>query len=77
MTKKMYTNKPVVQIEDQEGQLAHPWEPDHKRIQQLEDKVRHLSEQVQKMATALSLNNRQIRKQNTDINNINTVVRNR
>ena len=44
MTKKMYTNKPVVQIEDQEGQLAHPWEPDHKRIQQLEAEVAQLQD---------------------------------
>ena len=72
----MYSNKPVVETDEK------PFQPvsldrDHRRLAALEDKVRQLSEQVHKIATALELNSRQIRRQNTDIHNVNTVLRNR
>ena len=69
----MYTNKPVIEteiIEFDKKELDA-----EKRIKNLEDKVRVLSEQLHKMASTLSLNSRQIRKQNTDINNVTTAVR--
>jgi cell division septum initiation protein DivIVA len=47
-----------------------------KRIDQLESQVRNLTEQVHKMAAALTLNSRQLRRQNTDIHNVTTVLRN-
>ena len=46
-----------------------------KRIDQLESQVRNLTEQLHKMATALELNSRQLRRQNTDINNVTTALR--
>lgn len=48
-----------------------------KRIDQLEDKVRLLGEQINKLSTMIELNQRQIRRQNTDVHNISTVLRNR
>lgn len=75
MKKKMYTNVPLVETEIVEFDKK---EIDaEKRIKVLEDKVRHLSEQVHKLASALSLNTRQIRRQNTDIHNVTTVLKNR
>ena len=56
--------KPVVKEQD-----------DKKRIKTLEDEVRQLKEQVHRMAAALSLNSRQIRRQNTDIHNVTTAIR--
>lgn len=76
MTKKaMYSNKPIVetQIVDFDKTATNQ----DKRIEKLEDTVRHLSEQLHRMASALELNSRQIRRQNTDIHNVNTVLRNR
>jgi hypothetical protein len=72
--KKMYTNKPVI---DTETLLeSAPSNTDsEKRIKVLEEKVRMLSEQLHKMATALELNSRQLRRQNTDIHNVTTVLR--
>jgi TolA-binding protein len=74
--KKMYTNKPII-----ESSAVTPGRSvvldDKKRIQNLEDEVRQLKEQLNKMASALALNSRQIRRQNTDIHNVNTVLRNR
>lgn len=74
--KKMYTNKPIV-----ESNAVTPGRSvvldDKKRIQNLEDEVRQLKEQLNKMASALALNSRQIRRQNTDIHNVNTVLRNK
>jgi len=71
----MYTNKPVIETEIAEFDKK---ELDaEKRIKFLEEKVRTLSEQVYKMASALNLNSRQIRRQNTDINNVTTVIRNK
>lgn len=73
--KKMYTNKPVVVTET--NQPAIKEQDDKKKIKTLEDEVRQLKEQVHKMASALALNSRQIRRQNTDIHNVNTAIRNR
>jgi hypothetical protein len=72
--KKMYTNKPMI---DTESLLeAAPSNTDaEKRVKVLEEKVRMLSEQLHKMASALQLNSRQLRKQNTDIHNVTTVLR--
>jgi len=74
---KMYTNKPLVEQPETEVQLAHERDHDHKRIKQLESKVSQLAEQVAKITEALQLNSRQIRRANTDINNLTTVIRNR
>ncbi len=71
----MYSNKPVTETETVEFDKKEL--DSEKRIKKLEDTVRHLSEQVNKMASALALNSRQIRRQNTDIHNVNTVLRNR
>jgi hypothetical protein len=71
----MYTNKPVIEtdvIEFDKKELDA-----EKRIKFLEDKVRTLSEQVNKMAAALALNSRQLRRQGNDIHNVSTVVRNK
>jgi septal ring factor EnvC (AmiA/AmiB activator) len=71
--KPMYTNKPVIETEIVEfNQIDATSE---KRIEKLENTVRHLSEQLHKMATALELNSRQLRRQNTDIHNVTTVLR--
>lgn len=71
----MYTNKPLVETTED---IVGPNVPNYTRqIEHLEDKVRQLSEQVHKIATALELNSRQIRRQNTDIHNVTTVLRNR
>jgi hypothetical protein len=69
----MYSNKPIIETEIIEfDKKEHDAE---KRIKFLEDKVRMLSEQVNRMATALSLNSRQIRRQGTDIHNVTTAIR--
>lgn len=73
--KKMYTNKPAVITETNQPVIKE--QDDKKKIKTLEDDVRQLKEQVSKMASALALNSRQIRRQNTDIHNVNTVLRNR
>lgn len=72
MTKKMYTNKPL--IETTEPVVSENLDAE-KRIRFLEDRVRQLTEQVNRMGAALALNGRQLRRQNTDINNIATTVR--
>ena len=75
MKKPMYTNKPVVETEVAEfDKTATNYD---KRIEKLENTVRHLSEQLHKMATALELNSRNMRRANTDITNITTALRNR
>ena len=48
---------------------------DKKKIKYLEDTVRQLSEQVNRLATELQVSNRQIRRQNTDIHNVTTALR--
>jgi len=71
----MYSNKPIVEtaiVEFDKDTTNYD-----RRIEKLENTVRQLSEQIHKMATALELNSRQIRRQNTDIHNVNTVLRNR
>ncbi len=74
--KKMYANTPVVaNIEVDTAETANM--DDKRRIKFLEDRVRQLSEQMNRMASALALNSRQIRRQNTDIHNVNTAIRNR
>jgi nitrogen fixation/metabolism regulation signal transduction histidine kinase len=74
--KKMYSNKPVVdKIEIDTAETANM--DDKRRIKFLEDRVRQLSEQMNRMASALALTSRQIRRQNTDIHNVNTVLRNK
>jgi hypothetical protein len=71
--KPMYTNKPLIETEIVDfNQIDANSE---KRIEKLENTVRHLSEQLHKMATALELNSRQLRRQNTDIHNVTTVLR--
>jgi hypothetical protein len=71
----MYTNKPVLETEIVEFDKKEL--DSEKRIKVLEEKVRMLSEQIHKMASALTLNRRQLRKQNTDIHNVSTVIRNK
>lgn len=71
----MYSNKPIVETGVVEFDQKE--KDDEKRIKNLEDKVRLLSEQVHKMASALALNSRQMRRANTDITNITTVLRSR
>jgi chaperonin cofactor prefoldin len=73
--KKMYTNKPVIETEIVEFDKK---ELDaEKRVKVLEEKVRMLSEQLHKLASALDLNSRKLRRQDTDISNITTAVRNK
>lgn len=72
----MYTNIPVVDTESLLVELPETTDT-NKKIKQLEEKVRLLSEQIHKMASALTLTSRQLRRQNTDVTNLTTVVRNR
>jgi hypothetical protein len=68
----MYSNKPIIETEIVEFDKK---ELDaEKRIKKLEDTVRHLSEQVHKMASALQINSRQFRRATTDINNLTTAI---
>jgi hypothetical protein len=71
----MYTNKPVIETEIVEFDKKEL--DSEKRIKVLEERVRMLSEQVHKMASALDLNSRKLRRQDTDISNITTVLRNK
>jgi predicted nucleic acid-binding Zn-ribbon protein len=70
----MYSNKPTIETEVVEFDQKE--KDSEKRIKKLEDTVRHLSEQVHKLASTLQLNSRQIRRQNTDIHNVTTAIRN-
>lgn len=73
--KVMYSNKPVVETEIVEfDKTVTNYD---KRIEKLETTVRHLSEQLHKVATALELNSRNMRRANTDITNITAVLKNR
>ena len=72
--KKMYTNIPVVDTESLLVELPETTDTT-KKIRHLEEKVRLLSEQVHQISSALALNSRQIRRQNTDIHNVTTVLR--
>lgn len=71
--KKMYTTKPLIEATELDSPTEHL--ANEKRIKFLEDRVRHLTEQVNRMAAAIELNGRQLRRQNTDINNVTTVLR--
>jgi len=73
--KKMYTNKPIVVTESESNLTIITEKDDKKRIKTLEDEVRQLKEQLHKMASALNLNSRQLRRQNTDIHNVTTALR--
>ena len=73
--KTMYTNKPVVETEVVE--FDKDTTNYDRRIEKLENTVRQLSEQIHKMASALQLNSRNLRRANTDITNITTVLKNR
>lgn len=75
MKKPMYTNKPLIEATEIDSSTEHL--ANEKRIKFLEDRVRLLTEQVNRLASAIELNGRQIRRQNTDIHNVNTVLRNR
>jgi predicted nucleic acid-binding Zn-ribbon protein len=73
--KNMYTKKSPETTES--NQPAIKEQDDKKRIKTLEDEVRQLKEQVSRLTAAQALNSRQIRRQNTDIHNVNTALRNR
>ena len=73
--KKMYSNKPVVITENEQPVIKE--QDDKKKIKTLEDEVRQLKEQISKLISAQQLNSRQIRRQNTDIHNVTTAIRNR
>jgi septal ring factor EnvC (AmiA/AmiB activator) len=71
---KMYTNKRIVETED--NLLPLPKQTDsEKRIKYLEERVRVLSEQVHRMASALELNNKNIRRQGSNINILGNALR--
>ena len=72
---KMYTNKPLIEATEFDSPTEHL--ANEKRIKFLEDRVRQLTEQMNRMAAAIELNGKQIRRQNTDIHNVNTVLRKR
>jgi predicted nucleic acid-binding Zn-ribbon protein len=73
--KKMYAAK-TTKPNDKLDTDAKP-ATDEKKIKTLEETVRQLSEQVAKLTTAQQLSSRQIRRQNTDIHNVTTSLRNR
>jgi TolA-binding protein len=73
--KKMYTNKPDAITENEQPVIKE--QDDKKKIKTLEDEVRQLKEQISKLISAQQLNSRQIRRQNTDIHNVTTAIRNR
>jgi predicted nucleic acid-binding Zn-ribbon protein len=72
--KKMYVSKPAI---TESNQPAIKEQDDKKRIKTLEDEVRQLKEQVSRLTASLALNSRQIRRQNTDIHNVTTAIRNK
>ena len=63
---KMYSSKDV---ETEQPTTLTETSANDKRIKQLEDRVRHLTEQVHKMASMIELNTKQIRKHNTNTQN--------
>jgi predicted nucleic acid-binding Zn-ribbon protein len=72
--KKMYVSKPAI---TESNQPVIKEQDDKKRIKTLEDEVRQLKEQVSRLTASLALNSRQIRRQNTDIHNVTTAIRNK
>lgn len=75
LMKKMYSAKSKINTDSVDTATKN--NSDEKKTKALEESVRRLSEQVAKLAAAQQLNSRQIRRQNTDIHNVNTVLRNR
>ena len=73
--KNMYTKKSPETTESNQPVIKE--QDDKKKIKTLEDEVRQLKEQVSRLTAAQALNSRQIRRQNTDVHNINTALRNR
>lgn len=73
--KKMYTNKPLVETAVVE--FDKPSNNYDLRIKKLEDTVRQLTEHIHKLSSELALNSRKLRRQDTDIHNVTTVLRNR
>jgi predicted nucleic acid-binding Zn-ribbon protein len=73
--KNMYTKKSPETTESNQPVIKE--QDDKKKIKTLEDEVRQLKEQVSRLTAAQALNSRQIRRQNTDIHNVNTALRNR
>jgi predicted nucleic acid-binding Zn-ribbon protein len=74
--KKMYAKKPTDHAEDKLDSATKNG-TDEKQIKALEENVRRLNEQVAKLTAAQQLSSRQIRRQNTDINNVTTALRNK
>lgn len=72
----MYVAKTTPNTDDNADTGVKP-ETGEKKIKTLEETVRRLSEQVAKLTTAQQLSSRQIRRQNTDIHNVTTSIRNR
>ena len=72
----MYTNIPVVDTESLLVELPETTDTT-KKIKHLEEKVRLLSERIHQLSSALTLNSRQLRRQNTDIHNVTTALRNK
>ncbi len=75
MLKKMYIKEASIVTESSQPIVRE--QDDKKRIKTLEDEVRQLKEQIHKLSNAQQLSSRQIRRQNTDINNVTTAIRNR
>jgi predicted nucleic acid-binding Zn-ribbon protein len=75
MLKKMYIKEASIVTENSQPIVRE--QDDKKRIKTLEDEVRQLKEQIHKLSNAQQLSSRQIRRQNTDINNVTTAIRNR
>ena len=74
---KMYSNKPIVNDKDPEVKLDPTIANWNKRVEMLEAKVNQMAERQNQIIEALKLNSRQLRRANTDITNITTVLRNR
>ena len=73
----MYTTKPIVELDESEMKPAQSDNAQENRIKQLESKVSQLAEQMHRLVEALEVTRRGIRRQNTDINNLSTAIRNR
>jgi predicted nucleic acid-binding Zn-ribbon protein len=73
--KNMYTKKSPETTESNQPVIKE--QDDKKKIKTLEDEVRQLKEQVSRLSAAQALNSRQIRRQNTDIHNVTTAIRNK
>lgn len=67
--KKMYTNKPVVNLTEMDVEDASSLDQ-NKRIEKLETKVRQLNEQLNRVISALALNSKAIRKNSNNIDSL-------